>query len=95
MVAPGRARHGLSNASGVIRPSTPPRADRADDAGAADAAIALGVLGQVLLVIVLGEVERAGGADLGGDGPKALGRQGLLIGFLADPGRGGLASEVT
>src|SRR5712664_4119294 len=39
----------------------------ADDAGAAEAAVAGGVLGEVLLVIVLGVVELGGVDDLGGD----------------------------
>ena len=43
------------------------RPDLAGDAGAAEPAIAARVLGEVLLVVVLGEVERAGLGDLGRD----------------------------
>src|ERR1700676_2038006 len=57
-------------------------ADRARHAGAAEPAIAGRILGQILLMIVLGEIERAGGRDLGGDGAEALGRQCFLIGSL-------------
>ena len=42
-------------------------ADRAGDAGAAEPAVAVRVLGQVLLVVVLGVVERPGLGDLGRD----------------------------
>jgi hypothetical protein len=48
-------------------------ADRAGHAGAADAAIAAGVLGEVLLVVVLGVVEGRRFADLGRDGAVAGG----------------------
>src|SRR5262245_23989760 len=65
-------------------------ADRAGDARAADTAVALRVLGQVLLVIVLGEVERRGGGDLGRDLAEALGRQRLLIGLQRGDRLGGL-----
>src|SRR5215218_286532 len=51
-----------------------PQPDRAGDAGAAQAAVAVRVLVEVLLVVGLGVVERAGGRDLGRD--------------LAEPGRG-------
>jgi len=44
-------------------------ADRAAHPGAAKAAIAMRVLGQVLLVVILGEVERRRIADFGGDRP--------------------------
>ena len=47
------------------------KADRAGHAGAADAAVAAGVLRQVLLVIVLGVVERRRVDDLGGDRAEA------------------------
>src|SRR5919197_263870 len=43
------------------------RAHRAGDAGAAQAAVAVGHLVEVLLVVVLGVVEVAGGRDLGRD----------------------------
>src|SRR5262249_15663558 len=46
-------------------------ADGAGDAGAAEAAVAAGILGQVLLVVVLGVVELGRGDDLGGDGAVA------------------------
>src|SRR6185437_13342154 len=52
-------------------------ANRAGDAGAAQAAIAAGVLLQVLLVVVLGRVERTRLGDLGRDRAEApLGQSG-------------------
>src|SRR6185503_20184149 len=81
-------------------------ADRAGDAGAAQAAVPVGVLGQVLLVVVLGVVERAGGRDLGGDlavagGAQALGEEllggldGLALGVVGVVGRGAvLAADI-
>src|SRR5215468_6597107 len=54
-------------------------ADLAGDAGAAQPAIAERVLGEVLLVIVLGEVEGRGIEDLGGDRPVAAAAQGCLV----------------
>src|ERR1041385_6077558 len=70
---------------------------RAGDAGAAQAAVAPRFLGQVLLVVVLREVELAGGHDLGRDRAVAgagerglvgvarlLGRPPLLVGADAD-----------
>src|SRR5690606_2228152 len=64
-------------------------AHRTGDAGAAQAAVAVGILGvrQVLLVVGLGEVEGAGGGDLGGDGAVAGGGQGLLVGLAGGLGR--------
>src|ERR1700745_4180475 len=53
--------------------------DRGEHAVAAEPAIAGRILGQILLMIVLGEIELAGGRDLGGDGPQALRRQRFLI----------------
>ena len=47
-------------------------ADRAGDARAAEPAIAVRVLGEILLVIVLGEIERRRVDDLGSDRPVAL-----------------------
>src|SRR5690606_36583830 len=44
-------------------------ADWAGHAGAADAAVAAGVLREIPLVVVLGEVEGRRRADLGRDGP--------------------------
>src|SRR5436190_12532412 len=46
--------------------------------GAAEPAIAVCHLGQVLLVVVLGEIERRCIDDLGGDRPVAVGREHLL-----------------
>src|SRR5689334_17431131 len=65
-------------------------ADRAAHAGAAEAAVAAGILGEILLVIVLGVVERRRIEDLGGDGAKTLlaelalehGARGLGLGLL-------------
>src|SRR5665213_4516231 len=54
-------------------------ADRARNAGAAETTIALRVLGEILLVVVLGEVERRTVHDLRGDGAVTLGLQLLLI----------------
>src|SRR5688572_26336322 len=51
-------------------------------AGAAEAAVTAGILGEVLLVIVLGVVELRRGAELGGDRPVALCLQGFLVDFL-------------
>ena len=62
-------------------------ADRARHAGAAEAAIAGGILRQILLVIVLGEIELAGRRDLGGDGAEALRGERLLIERLRRVGR--------
>jgi hypothetical protein len=62
---------------------------RAAHAGAADAAVAVRHLVQVLLVVVLGVVERRGLADLGRDGAVARGVQRLLVG-LARRLEGGL-----
>src|SRR5439155_15394810 len=56
----GRLRRGLLGGLGE-------QAHRAGDAGAAQAAVAVGVLGEVLLVAVLGVEQGAGGGDLGGD----------------------------
>src|SRR5262249_7618086 len=66
--------------------------DRAGHAGAAEPAIAGRILGQVLLVIVLGEVELASRRDLGGDAAKAPRRQRLLVGGLR--GVGGFALRI-
>src|SRR5271166_3969809 len=69
---------------GYARHHTPLRrcgaeADRAAHAGAAEAAIAERVLGEILLVIVLGVVERRRVTDLRGDGAVALGLELLLV----------------
>src|SRR5687767_12587097 len=57
-------------------------ADLADNARTANPAIAMGVLGQVLLVIGFGEIKRSGLRNLRGDGAIALRRQRLLVGCL-------------
>src|SRR3954452_18585303 len=54
-------------------------ADRARHAGAAQSAIARRVLGEILLMIVLGEIEFARRRDLGGDGAEPLRSQRLLV----------------
>src|SRR3954469_4933885 len=59
-----------------------PGPDGAGHARAAQAAIPGGVLCQVLLVIVLGEIKLTGWSDLGGDRTQSLGRQRLLVGGL-------------
>src|SRR3984957_13188031 len=62
--------------------SSHPRADRAADAGAAEAAIAMGILRQILLVIILGEIKRRRLADFGGDRAHPFGRERLGVGGL-------------
>src|SRR5208282_1666051 len=57
-------------------------ADRTGHAGAAEPAIAGRVLGQILLMVVLGEIELAGRRNLGRDGAEAFCRERLLIGGL-------------
>src|SRR5262249_41221461 len=61
-------------------------ADRAGHAGATEAAIARRVLGEILLMIVLGEIERTGGCDLGSDRAEALCGKRLLVGRLRSVG---------
>src|SRR5690606_33990340 len=63
---------------------------RAGDAGPAEAAIAAGVLRQVLLVVVLGEVEGRAVDDLGRDRPEALRGERLAVGRLRRLGGGAL-----
>src|SRR5262245_19049882 len=58
-------------------------ADLAAHAGAAEPAIAGRILGAILLVGILGEVERRRIDDLGRDRTIALGAQGLVVGGLA------------
>src|SRR3984957_11912219 len=55
-------------------------ADRTRPPGAAEPAIAGRVLGQILLMIVLGEIELAGRPDLRGDGAETFCLQRLLVG---------------
>src|SRR5512143_3579197 len=76
---PGRARRSRAERAGArrrrmrvalrsrARRRRRGNAGRTGDAGAAETAVTAGSLRQVLLVIVLGEVERAGFGDLGGD----------------------------
>src|SRR5262245_37152245 len=65
-----RGRQGLSGNT---------RSDRTAHAGAAETAIAHRILRQVLLVIVLGEIERRRVDDLGGDRTKAAALELLLV----------------
>src|SRR6186997_2928214 len=55
---------------------------RTRNAGAAEAAVAARVLGEVLLVVILGVVKLRRGADLGGDRSEAFGLQRLLVDLL-------------
>ncbi len=71
--ASSRRASGSAGAGGDAEP------DRAGDAGAREAAVAAGVLLEVLLVVLLGRVERAGLGDLGRDLPAmALGERRLV-----------------
>src|SRR5438067_1064828 len=76
----------LSSASGR---RGDPSSDLTGNAGAAEAAIAAGILGKILLVIVLGEIESRRIEDFGGDGRVTLGLHRLLIHCLR--GLGGVA----
>src|ERR1044072_3218293 len=76
--APRNDRPGKRSAD--LRRNTGP--DRAPPAGAAEPAIARRVLGKILLVIVLGEVELAGVHDLGRDRAVAVRRQRLVVHYL-------------
>src|ERR671911_717708 len=58
--------------------------DRAAHARAAQPAVPAGVLGEVLLVVVLGVVERPGLGDLGRDVAEAGAAELLLVGLLRD-----------
>src|SRR5262245_44515783 len=51
----------------------------AGDSGTPDAAVAAGVLVEILLMIILGVVERGRVEDLGRDAPEARRRQSILI----------------
>src|SRR5690606_29702139 len=57
------------------------RADGAGDAGAAEATIASRVLGEILLMIILSEIERTGIHDLGCGRGEAVFCQLLAIGL--------------
>ena len=57
--------------------------DAAGDPGAVEAAISIWHLVQVLLVVVLGEVEGAGGLDLGGDWLITVCPERLVVGRAA------------
>ena len=61
--------------------------DRAAHARAAEPAVAARILGEILLVIVLGEVERACINDLGRDRPVAVCRERLFVHRLRVLGR--------
>src|SRR5215213_4990985 len=63
--------------------------DRTAYAGAAKTAVTHRVLGEILLVILLGEIERTGVRDLRGDRAIAAGGERLLVHQLG--GLGGLA----
>src|SRR6185436_14302070 len=67
-------------------------ADRARHAGAAQSAITRRVLGEILLMIVLGEIEFARWRNLGGDGAETLRGQRLLVRSLRRVG--GLALRI-
>src|SRR5579871_3426695 len=67
-----------------------PGADRTAHAGAAEAAIAVRILGQILLMVVLGEIERRRLADFGGDRPHALSGERFVVGGFRGFGGGAL-----
>src|SRR3954468_5317687 len=67
------------------------RSDRAAHASPAQPAISRWVLGEILLVVVLREIERRRVEDLGGDGIEARGLEGLLVHRLRSFGSLGLA----
>src|ERR1700730_5352877 len=62
--------------------SSHPGTDRPTHPGAAEAAIAVGILRQILLVIILGEIERRGIPDFRGDRSHPFGRERLGVGRL-------------
>jgi hypothetical protein len=64
--------------------------DRTGHTGAGQAAIAERVLGQILLVVGLGEIERPGLGDLGGDAAATVGSERLLVGIPGAQRRGAL-----
>src|SRR5450432_1382460 len=59
-------------------------------ARAAQAAVAVGILREVLLVVVLGEVELGRGCELGRDGAVTIGGEGGGVGVARGEGRGAL-----
>src|ERR1700679_2140051 len=63
----------------VWRSGRDARGKRAGHAGPAQSAVACRILGQILLVIILGEIERTCRRDFGRDGVEALGRKRLLV----------------
>src|SRR6202035_5340737 len=77
---PKRPHSAPGQATATARSGADAGADRAGHAGAAKPAIAGRILGQILLMIVLGEIEFAGGRNLRGDGTEPLCRQRLLVG---------------
>src|SRR5579875_399862 len=84
-----RAEHtraGATGSSGCARPCRP-RPDRARNPGAAEATIAAWILGKILLVVVLGEIEFGRVDDLGGDGAVTPLVELLLIDRLGCQGR--------
>src|SRR5262245_34246385 len=85
-----RGRWHAASMRGALSVRRDAGADLAAHAGAAQPAIAGRVLGEILLVIVLGEVERRRIDDLGGDRRKALGAQRLLVRGLGGFGGGAL-----
>src|SRR4029077_4495648 len=62
-------------------------ADLASDAGAAEAAIAVWVLGEILLVVILGKIELRRRQDFRGDGSEPARLQRLLVRRLGRLGR--------
>src|SRR4051794_21984244 len=91
MTAPGREPQKAWKSSAFMPGSgLDAQPDGADDASPGQAAVAGRVLGQVLLVVALGEEELRRRPDLGGDRPHAALAQGLLVGRLGGLGRAGL-----
>src|SRR5580698_10448616 len=64
--------------------------DLAAHAGATEAAIAVRILRQILLMIILGEIERRRIADFRSDRPHSFGRKRLGIAFARRFGSGAL-----
>src|SRR5215813_1271407 len=80
--------------AGSVRLGLDVDADWAAQPRPAETAIAVRYLGQVLLVVVFGEVKRWDIEDLGCDGPVAVCRQHRLIGLLGSLGRSSLSRRV-